>query len=479
MSLVKNSILYLVSTICLKAVGFLLLPLYTHLVSPTEYGYVYVVSAFQTFMGLFLTLSMHGAIGRFYFECDSIEAVKKMYSQQVFTTSLTATIITIVMLILKCPISTMLCLPEKYYIYAVLISFFSLFYNMIISLLYAMECAVKISVTSIVVGVVTIVMQLIFVFALEDKAMALIFAMFFTAVLTFILFLIYSAPYMTFTKFNKSDIVKYYKYSLSQLPSDVSVWFVAASDRLLLNKIQGASSVGVYGMGNTLGQIPSMLFQSVNKAYVPYVFRHFKDAEGGNKKALIEVANTAILVESILTVVIVTLIILSNNIVTLLENRYVDSSIIMPLVLIAVWIDCNRIIFMNPLAYNIKYIKVKSFIWILAAVLDVGLNLFLIPKYSVYGACTSLIISYGVSCLLILYFSRKAIYVQYDKRKLVMLFLTSFVFAMSFFIGSGLNSLVIKLPLIIVYIGIVVFINNIQDSIINFIIKYVKILFNK
>lgn len=479
MSLAKNSFLYLISTICLKAVGFLLLPLYTHLVSPSEYGYVYVVSAFQTFMGLFLTLSMHGAIGRFYFECKNREEIKKMYSQQVFSTTLTATLITVVMLIIKSPISTLLGLPEKYFIYAVLISFFSLFYNMIIALLYAMECAVKISITSIAVGVGTIIMQLVLVFTMEDKAMALIFAMFFSAVVTFILFLIYSAPYLSFTKLNRKDIVKYYKYSLSQLPSDVSVWFVAASDRLLLNKIQGASSAGIYGMGNTLGQIPSMLFQSVNKAYVPYVFRHFKEAEEGKNEALNEVANTAILVESVLTVVVVTLIILSNNIVSLIESRYVDSAIIMPLVLIAVWIDCNRIIFMNPLAYNIKYIKVKSLIWVLAAVLDVGMNIILIPKYSVYGACASLIISYGVSCLLILYFSRKAMQVHYDRRKLIVLLIVSFVFAMSFFIGNELKSLIIKLPLIIIYIVIVVYINGVQDLIKNFLKKYVKILFNK
>lgn len=460
MSLAKNSSLYLLSTISLKAVGFLLLPLYTHLVSPTEYGYVYVVSAFQTFMGLFLTLSIHGSIARFYFDCKNINEVKQMYSQQVSTITISATIITIIMLLLTGKVSQVIQLPEKYYIYAVLISYFSLFYHLVISLLYAMEQAVKISVTSILVGAITIVIQLILVLTLEDKAQALIIAMLSSSLLTFIIFLFYSKPFFVKPEFNKADLIKYYKYSLSQLPSDVSVWFVAASDRILLNRMQGASSAGIYGMGNTLGHIPSMLFHSVNKAYVPYVFRHYKDAEKGNEKSLTEVAETTIRIESILTLVVVILIILSNNIVSLLESRYIDSAIIMPLILFAIWIDCNRIIFMNPIAYRVNYVKVKSMIWVIAAIIDVCLNFYLIPKYSVYGACFSLIISFGISCILILYFSSKAMTIGYNIQKLLLIIFISFFFSLGYFIGNDIISLAIKLPLILLYLGIMIYINN-------------------
>lgn len=465
MSLAKNSIIYLISTICLKAVGFLLLPLYTHLVSPSEYGYVYVVSAFQTFMGLFLTLSMHGAINRFYFDCKGIEEVKQMYSQQVIAITISASILTFFMLIMKEPISHLINLPERYYIYAVLISYFSLFYNLVISLLYAMEQAVRISITSIAVGASSIIAQLLLVLNIEDKAMAIIYAMLFSAVLTFIIFLIYSKPFFVIPKFKRAELAKYFKYSISQLPSDVSVWFIAASDRILLNKIQGASSAGIYGMGNNLGHVPSMLFHSVNKAYVPYVFRHYKEADEGNQNSLKEVAETTTKIESILTVVVVSLIILSNNIVSILEERYIDSAIIMPLVLFAVWVDCNRIIFMNPLAYNVKYVKVKSMIWVFAAILDVSLNMFLIPRYSAYGACMSLITSYSISCLLILYFSSKAKVIGYNKKRLAQVILISAFFSASYFLGSNLNALMIKIPIIFLYIYIIIYINNMQKLI--------------
>ncbi len=475
MPLAKNSILYLVSTISLKAVGFLLLPLYTHLVSPTEYGYVYVVSAFQTFMGLFLSMSMQGAIGRFYFDCKNYKDINKMYSQQVYAVTIIASILSIIMILFRKNISVWVDLPEKYFVYAVLISYFSMFYNLVIALFYAMEKAVKISITSIFIGICTIAVQIILVFTLSDKAQALILAMLITAILSFFIFLYYSKPFFVKPNINKKDIAKYFKYSISQLPSDVSVWFVAASDRILLNSMQGAYSAGIYGMGNTLGQIPTMLFQSVNKAYVPFVFRHYKDAEQGKSESLVEVARSTTILECVLSCVVVVLIIMSNNIVSLLEGRYVDSSYIMPMVLVAVWIDCNRIIFMNPLAYNVRYVKVKSLIWVLAAVLNVSLNLYMIPRYSIYGACISLIVSYGVSFALILFYSNKAFRVCYEGNKIIKTLALSIIFSLGYFIGHDLYAFIIKMFVITLYIIMIVNINNIKFKLSN---NHVKILYN-
>jgi len=63
--LVKNSMLYLTATIFLKGASFLLLPLYTKLVSPEEYGVVYLITTLGTFLSLLLSLSVRGAVSRF------------------------------------------------------------------------------------------------------------------------------------------------------------------------------------------------------------------------------------------------------------------------------------------------------------------------------------------------------------------------------------------------------------------------------
>lgn len=473
MSLAKNSLLYLASTICLKAVSFFLLPLYTHLVTPQEYGYVYVVSALVTFLSMFFSLSVHGAISRFYFDCKSMNEVKNMYSQIVVSITALASFVLMILMLFKSTLAAVIGIPCIFFVEAIIISYFSLFYNLILALLYSMESAFKISITSIFIGIVTIIFQVTLVFVMNDKAQALIMAMLINALLSFIIFLFYSRPYFVIPTFSGKDMNNYIKFSLSQLPSDVSCWFISASDRVLLNRIQGAQFAGVYGMGNTLGQIPNMMFTSVNKAYAPYIFRHYKAFDEGDRKAIKVVVDTTIKVEGILTLAVVSLIIFSNNIVSILNNRYIDSAIIMPLVLIAVWIDCNRLIFMNPIVYRVKYVKIKSLIWIIAGALDIGLNFYLIPKYNMYGACASLIISYGLSCILILYFSNKAMHINYNIRKLLQLFFVSFLFSLSYFIGSDVQSLYLKLPLVLLYSIVIIYISNLHTNFVKFFKRYV------
>lgn len=472
MSLAKNSLLYILSTISIKAASFFLLPFYSYLITPEEYGYVYVTSAFTTFMSLFIVLSLNGAIQRFFFECSTEAEVKKMYSN--ITGIVTVFVIGIGGGLLFCKewISELIGLPILYFDYAVYISIISAYYPLILALLYASEKAKQVSLTSIFLGVIGIVIQLILVLHKQDKALALIQTMLYNAILSFCIFLVYSKKYLTIPRFRIKECVEYIKYSLSQWPSSISVWFISFSDRLLLNRIQGARDTGIYGMGSTLGQIPQMLFHSVNKAYVPYVFRHYKDYEKNNASAInnIVIATTKLI--SILIGIITILIVLSNNIVNILAPRFQESAYIMPLILIAVFIDCNRIIFMNPLSYNLKYVKIKSAIWVFAAACNIALNIMLIPKYSAIGACVSCLISYSITLIFILYFANKAMPIRYERKKLCKIIGCSSLFALGYFAGDKMQSLVIKMPLILVYVYILVKLNNIQ---LKQIMSYVKV----
>lgn len=464
MSLAKNSLLYIISTICIKATSFLLLPLYTYLITPEEYGYVYVTSAFVTFMSLFMIISLNGSIQRFYFDCSTEKEIKQLYTNIVTIVLILVLCIGSILIVFRQLISETIGLPLRYYNYAVYISILSAFYPLILALLYASEKAKQVSIVTIFLGIIGIIIQLTLVLVKTDKGLALIQAMFFNALFSFIIFLIYSKKYFTSPKFTKKDYLKYCKYSLSQWPSDISVWLVSFSDRLLLNKLKGAYDTGIYGMGSTLGQIPQILFHSVNKAYVPYVFRHYKEYECGNYEAANIISNVTTKLFSILTFIITALIILSNNIIGILAPQFQNSSYIMPLILLAVLIDCSRIIFMNPLSYNLKYIKIKSAIWFFSAICNIALNIILIPRYSAIGACLSVIFSYSITLLLILFFAKKAMPIQYEILKIRKVLCWSLFFSTAIFIGDDMVTLFFKIPLLFLYTYIICHVNNINHK---------------
>lgn len=450
-NLAKNSALYLVSTVVLKATSFLLLPLYSNLIPPEAYGKVYLVSSYVTFFSIFMTFSMQGAMQRFFFDCKSDNEIKELYSTIVIFVFGISSVTAALLLVFNNTIAGWMNLPPVYLLLATATVYLSAFYNLILALLYAQQQAVTISVVSIVCGVLSILTQLTLVLTMQDKAFALVLTMLVGGVMHFALFLWFSRKYLVL-KFNRIKLKSSVYYGLSQFPSDISTFIVSLSDRFILNKYKNSGAVGIYGMGNTLGTIPQVLFSSMNSALAPIIFTNYTDRKEGKVPDISYSCSLIEKVSILLTIIITLLIVFSNNIVAILSDKYQQSGFVMFLVLFAVLIDIYRKLFMYPIAYEVKYVKVKSAIWILASALSIGLNLILIPKYSYYGACVSLICANSLTLGLILIASNKAMHPKYKVGKLALILTLSIICSMSFFLGFSWGMIPVKMVIVAVYL---------------------------
>lgn len=476
MSLVKNSLLYLISTILVKATTFFLLPLYSYLVTPEEYGYVYIVSATSSLMMLFMQLSTQVCISRFLFDCKHEDDVKRLFSTIVFTVAGFSTFIFIIVWIFGPTISEFINLPLTYFRIACLIPYMGLFYNLILALLYAKQDAKKVSITSAVVGILNIVIQLILVFKMNDKAMALMLSMLLNSVITFCIFLIYSRPFIILS-YDLKYIGKYMYYALSQLPSDLSAWLVSCTDRVVINKYIGASQTGIYGVGTTIGTIPSVIYYSMNQAYVPFAYSKFKDIEKGRNEGRFEFERATEILSAVVIIVISFFILFSNNIVNIFSPSYSSSFFIVVVMLMASMFDIFRVIYMQPLCFNIKFTKIKSAIWLISGLLNMGLNFIIIPRYGIYGGCLTSLVTYIITFGLLLHFSHKAITLVYKWTKIIKLGVLSIILYTSLLFGPDFDVLMLKITLFFLYIFIS---DKILDlKLLKYINNYVKGYINK
>ena len=481
MSLAKNSILYLISTICIKATSFFLLPLYTNLVPPEVYGQVYVVSSMNNFITILLSLSLSICLSRFYFDCKNEEQVKCLYSTIILFVFVSSTLIITPFFLLKDNIALFLNLPVEYLVIGLVISYLGVYYQIILALLYAMQRAKQVSITSMLVGVFQIIIQLTLVINLEDKAIALLGTMMIQAITTFVIFLIYSKPYLTFS-FNFSETGKFLRYSLSQFPSDVSGWFVNFTDRILINKYIGSASAGIYGIGANIGMIPNMVFSSMNSAFTPYVNSQYKaieiaESEQNQEYLKHKLARVFLIVSSILIIINSFFITFSRDIVHLLNPAYADAFFVVIIMLVTSLMNSYRIIYMAPLAYNIKYTKVKSLVWVVAGLINITLNFLLIPQYGIYAACLNSLITYSITFILMLYFSKKAFCIRYDWKSLLKIAGISIAYSLMLLIDTSLLSAVFKFLLFLpyTYICFKYILNiNIKDIVCDFINKKIK-----
>src|SRR5690625_2580823 len=76
----ENSFLYIFSSMLVKAMGFLLLPIYTLFLTPDDYGITNLVMGFINVATFIVSFSLYSAVIRFYADNkDNHEKLKRLY----------------------------------------------------------------------------------------------------------------------------------------------------------------------------------------------------------------------------------------------------------------------------------------------------------------------------------------------------------------------------------------------------------------
>ena len=98
--LFKNSLFYSLGTILTKAIGFFMLPLYTHFLSDSSYGIATTITTFSATCSIILMLSLRAALIRFYNNYETDER-KKFIGSIVLFVILNSLLCVALMIILK------------------------------------------------------------------------------------------------------------------------------------------------------------------------------------------------------------------------------------------------------------------------------------------------------------------------------------------------------------------------------------------
>ncbi|MCF7885648.1 MAG: oligosaccharide flippase family protein [Candidatus Marinimicrobia bacterium] len=462
MSLYKNSSIYIISTFLLKGVTFLLLPVYSYLIEPAEFGIIFIVQLTASFMTAFLSLSLWSSISRFYFDTESESEISSMYSTMVyFLTIYVVAVYTLVFFNID-NLAQLLEVPIIYVRLGVIISLLDIFLPHLIALLRAREKAKKVAIIRTSLGILGLIIQVIFVITFEDKAAGFLSAKLITAGLCFLSFWVFSVKYLTF-KVGLDKLWEYLKYSLHSLPGDIATWLVNFADRFMVKKYCGTAATGIYSVGYKLGQGQNLLQNSVNEAYVPYVFARYSNLKKHNR----DLDKKALELFGLFTLIAAVSIVFIKDVSMLFEKNYRALATFFPLVAMAYLINGYKLIFHNPLAYNKKYMKYKSLIWIFAAGLNIGLNLILIRSYGYIGAAIATLAAYLVTFGVILLLINKAVPVKYATKKFIKIFLVSILYGSLYLLDFSLLNIFIKVVLSIFYIyiilrlaGLVTLLNN-------------------
>jgi O-antigen/teichoic acid export membrane protein len=280
----------LFSNILLRSISILTVPIFTRLMSPTDFGIVSNFSAIYTILSVILSLSLSSSVGVAYF--------KKDININEFISSIIVLYSFVVLLFFIFTFVFAKDIIKEFNFTPSLIFFLS------ISLICSPALDIKLELlkfsydykkllwVSLFVTVFGLCISLFLVKLMpNEKYFARILGIYLpSCILGFLIFL------TVIRKFNPAVFFGHCKYalriSLPMIPHSLGMIVFTQIDRILISKYDGLDSAGIYSFGLTYALLVQIIANSIMSAFTPwlydaYINKKFREIEFYSKKIFI------------------------------------------------------------------------------------------------------------------------------------------------------------------------------------------------
>ena len=427
-NLLRHSSVYLLSTFIQRALGLIMLPLYTDravLPQVSAYGDYALVYTFIAFMTVLYMYGMDLALMRYFF----LEDYKR---QDVYKTAFLGVLtvagaLSLLMLFGAPTIAAVLldAAELKEYIYlAAGILFFDSLTNLPYNLLRAEEKSVLFSAVKITRFLSELTLNIVFVVVLKKGVVGILYANLAAAVLNFILLFPYQWKYLK-GHFSGTLYGVMLRFALPMLPNGLAYLILEVSDKFLMRFLLNKETLGIYSANRRFGSIMLFIVMAFRAAWQPFFLKIAKES---NAKEIYSKVFTYFTLVAAFVVIVVSYFVdylvripLSPT-KTVMGSAYWEGTAIIPLVLMA-YLFFGLYVNLTAGIYITKKTK-----WMLlfsgsAAAVNVAGNLYLMPLYGIYGAAMVTLLSYLVLAVTIYIVVRNIYPVHYEMGRVLFILL--------------------------------------------------------
>ena len=386
----KNSILYTFGSMMTPIIGFIMLPVYTNYLTPSEYGVMSTVQTVAGLIQLILLLALHGAVTRFYYDfLDQPEKQKEYIGTIYLFVFIFSSIISVILVVFSGLIGNIIFreIPiYPYFYYLVGLAWLSALFSLPLALLRVQEKAGTFVLINLLKSIFTVILTFYFLtykgFGAESALLANIIVL---VVVVSIVFIIQSR-YLTIS-FNIEYIKASLLFSLPLLPHVASGWIISSSDRIILEKFVTTEELGIYALAVQISTVLGMFYTSVNSAFIP---RYTSLRKAGNEESAQKLLKVFWYVVIFFGILSIPVAMYATKILTSVE--YHNAIVIIPLLLIGQIFYGFYFIVVAKL-YFLKKTKSIATSSLMAAITNIVINLLLIPIIGLAGAVVSTIVA--------------------------------------------------------------------------------------
>ena len=418
--LFKHSAIYGLGNLAISLLSFLLVPLYTHYLSVAEFGVYSLMIIVYSLMSLVVDLGLSSSVARYYFD-DAGERPEDLshFRRRLLSTAFCVTAVSSAALALAGYmaagwVARSLFGASDFEVHLRIIAITLLCYG----LGTAPMIYLRITERSLAYSVITccqvslfLAFNIIFLVKLNAGVVGIFYSLL-ASTAVYALIGIAAIARDLRAEFDPRLTGQLFKFGLPFLPVMLLKWVIDFSDRYLLDHYASISSVGVYSLGYKFGQGMAFVVTAFTLGWVPIRFKMLSLAD-----PKIVYGRVATLYIAVAGLIWLALSVFSHEIIMLTAPAaFRQAALFIPPVALS-YLLYGLFVLSVTGAGVAKRTAGLPLVMLAAAVLNIGLNLVLIPRIGAMGAALSTLAAYSAMVAAALYVSERVYPISYEYRK--------------------------------------------------------------
>lgn len=412
--LLFNTIIIGIGKFSTQIISFLLLPIYTSMLSTEEYGFYDLIVTITTLLLPFITLLMEESMFRFLIDCKDDNEKKKTITQAIVYSTVGIIIFSIIFLLIS--LNFQFAYKIQIYLYILL--------GVIVALRNALSRGlgkIKLfSLANFINSLIIIILNILFIVYFKIGIIGLLYsyiiASFITSCLVFIKLNI--SKYFSLNKIDLNLMKEMIKYSIPLVPNSISWTIINLSSRIIISTFIGTAANGIYSIANKFPTIIDSVYNFFYTSWKESAAKSLKDDDTNQFYNFIY-KNLANFMWAITIGMIASLPFVFG---LLVKNEFVDAYKYIPILLISIYFG-NMSGFYGGIFSAYKNTKIMGVTTIISAVLNILINVIFIKSLGIWSAAIATFIANLYVYLFRKYKIKKYVKLEKSMKKFITVFM--------------------------------------------------------
>ncbi|MFY9357013.1 MAG: oligosaccharide flippase family protein [Defluviitoga tunisiensis] len=405
-SLIKNSVLFAIGSIGSKAIQFFMLPLYTRMLTTSDYGQLDVLQTTISLLIPLITFQAVEAVFRY-----SVDMRENKSASSVLMNGILLCLFGMLISLLLFPVFTRIEPFSSYLLFFYLILFFSMMNGILRQFVRGLGTIKAFVASDLAYAASFVTFNIIFLVYLKMGLKGYFLSMLLAHLINTFILLVFGNvfKYLNFKSFDKSFMKTMLIYSIPLIPNGLMWWVMSVSDRYILTYYMGFDATGIYSVSYKFPSLITLVNGIFFMAWQLSAMQEYgKEGYEDFYKNIFGVLSSLLFLVTGLI-----LLILKPLMSVFVADAFYESWKYVPMLLLGTVFQAFSSFFGTNYTAS-KKTKGAFTTTVVGAAVNVGLDFLLIPFWGIQAAAFSTLLGYVATCLMRVFDSKKFVDTKID-----------------------------------------------------------------